>query len=65
MTFSTKIFTANSLLSVLAKEFSDQSTFGWVKARKRIASRAQCVWALSCWKMNSPVILSTARNSCY
>jgi len=36
-----------------------------LKPRKLIASRAQCVWALSCWKMkNSPDILSMARNSC-
>jgi len=34
-----------------------------LQARKLIAWRAQCVWALSCWKMkNSP--LSMARNSC-
>jgi len=36
-----------------------------LQARNLIASRTQCVWALSCWKMkNSPDILSMARNSC-
>jgi len=35
-----------------------------LQARKLIVSHAQCVWALSCWKMNSPDILSMARNSC-
>jgi len=34
-----------------------------LQARKLIASRAQCVWALSCWDENSPDILSMARNS--
>jgi len=38
-----------------------------LQPRKLIAtaSGAQCVWALSCWKMkNSPDIFSMARNSC-
>jgi len=36
-----------------------------LQARKLTASRAQCVWALSCWKKkNSPDILSMARDSC-
>jgi len=34
-------------------------------ARKLIASRAQSVSAVSCWKMrNSPDVLSMERNSC-
>jgi len=35
-----------------------------LQARKLIAARAQWVWAVSCWKMNSLDVLSMTRNSC-
>jgi len=49
----------------LQKNFKISQHVSELQARKLIASHAQCIWALSCWKMkNSPDILSMARNSC-
>jgi len=45
---------------VLVKKFKISQHLAELQARKLIASRAQCVWALSCWKIkNSADILST------
>jgi len=42
----------------LYKNFKISQHLAKLQARKLIATSAQCVWALSCWKINSPVILS-------
>jgi len=53
-------FTANSLLSLLAKIFKTSQHLAKLQARKLIVSRTLCAWALSCWKTkNSLDILST------
>jgi len=48
----------------LLKDFKISQHLAKLQTRNLIVSRAQCVWALSCWKTkNSPDILSIARNS--